>query len=226
MLDASLLGSLPADLRHHRGFARTFAPGKLTFGFIAPLEAYPNTPGPTLADHEKMAQYVDEAGFSSIWLRDVPFYDPSFGDVGQAIDPMVYAGFLAAITRQIGIGTAGIVLPLRDPLIVAKQAASVDVLLKGRFMLGLASGDRPAEYPAFGSDFDTRAERYREAFESFAVPWAATGRPTRRGSTARCAATSTWCPSPSPGASRNSPSAWPASPSNGSPSRPTAGFPT
>jgi luciferase-type oxidoreductase len=165
MLDASQLGSLPVDLQHHRGFARTFAPGKLTFGFIAPLEAYPNTPGPTLVEHEKMAQFVDEAGFSTIWLRDVPFYDPSFGDVGQAIDPMVYAGFLAAITRQIGIGTAGIVLPLRDPLIVAKQAASVDVLLKGRFMLGLASGDRPAEYPAFGSDFDSRAARYREAFE-------------------------------------------------------------
>ena len=53
---------------------------------------------------------------------------------------MVYAGFLASITRNVAIGTAGIVLPLRDPLIVAKQTASVDQQLGGRFILGLASG--------------------------------------------------------------------------------------
>jgi len=157
--------ALPQDLLNHRAFARVFAPGKLTFGFIAPLEAYPDTPGPTLRDHERLARRVDQAGFSALWLRDVPFYDPSFGDVGQVLDPMVYAGFLAAATEHIAIGTAGLVLPLRDPLIIAKQAASVDQLLGGRFLLGLASGDRPGEYPAFGADFHNRAERFREAFQ-------------------------------------------------------------
>jgi luciferase-type oxidoreductase len=164
MSHSSSLGALPGDLVDHRGFARVFAPGKLTFGFIAPLEAYPDTPGPTLRDHERLARRVDQAGFSALWLRDVPFYDPGFGDVGQVLDPLVYAGFLAAVTDHIAIGTAGLVLPLRDPLIIAKQAASVDQLLGGRFLLGLASGDRPAEYPAFGAEFTNRAERYREAF--------------------------------------------------------------
>lgn len=154
---------LPAELSTHRGFARVFRPGHLTFGFIAPLESYPDTPGPTLADHTAMAQKVDEAGFAAIWLRDVPFYDPHFGDVAQVIDPLVYAGYLAAVTRNIAIGTAGIVLPLRDPLIVAKQAASVDQLLGGRLILGLAGGDRPIEYPAFGVEFDSRADRFRDA---------------------------------------------------------------
>lgn len=151
------------ELQQHRGYARVFQPGHLTFGFIAPLESYPNSPGPTLQDHAQLARRVDEAGFSAIWLRDVPFYDPNFGDVGQILDPLVYAGFLAGVTRNIAIGTAGIVLPLRDPLIVAKQAASIDQLLGGRFILGLATGDRPVEYPAFGLDFNNRAERFRDA---------------------------------------------------------------
>jgi luciferase-type oxidoreductase len=155
--------ALAPELKQHPGYARVFQPGHLTFGFIAPLESYPNSPGPTLQDHAQLAQRVDEAGFSAIWLRDVPFYDPNFGDVGQILDPLVYAGFLAAVTKQIAIGTAGIVLPLRDPLIVAKQAASIDQLLGGRFILGLATGDRPVEYPAFGLDFGNRAERFRDA---------------------------------------------------------------
>ncbi|MRX10084.1 TIGR03571 family LLM class oxidoreductase [Pseudoduganella sp. FT25W] len=154
-----------ASLAQHAAFKRVFTPGRLTFGLIAPLEAYPDTPFPTLKDHERMAKMIDDAGFASMWLRDVPFYDPNFGDVGQMLDPFVYAGFLASVTSRISIGTAGIVLPLRDPIIVAKQAASVDQLSGGRFILGLSTGDRPSEYPAFGADFDNREERYREAFK-------------------------------------------------------------
>ena len=97
------------------------------------------------------------------YRSDVPFYDPSFGDVGQILDPIVYAGWLAAQTTRIAIGTAGIVLPLRDPLIVGKQAASVDQLLRGRFLLGLSTGNRASEFAAFGSDLGNRSDRYRDA---------------------------------------------------------------
>lgn len=146
-----------------RGFDRVFQAGRLTFGFIAPLESYPDRPAPTMQDHLSMARKVDHAGFSSIWLRDVPFYDPLFGDLGQVFDPIAYAGYLAAATRRIAIGTAGIVLPLRDPLAIAKQAATLDHLTDNRFILGLSTGDRPVEYPAFGIDFETRSDRFREA---------------------------------------------------------------
>jgi len=156
--------SLPVDLASHRGFGRVFQPGKLTLGLIAPLEGYPDSVAPTLDNHVEMVRKADEIGIAALWLRDVPFYDPGFGDVGQIIDPMVYAGFLAAHTRQIAIGSAGIVLPLRDPLIVAKQSTSVDQLLGGRFILGLSGGDRAEEFPAFGVSFDDRAERYRDAY--------------------------------------------------------------
>ena len=155
--------TVAADLAGHAAYARVFQPGRLTLGFIAPLEAYPDAPWPTLADHAALARKVDALDFAAIWLRDVPFYDPSFGDVGQVLDPMVYAGWLAAQTTRIAIGTAGIVLPLRDPLIVAKQAASVDQLLGGRLLLGLSTGDRPSEFAAFDSDLGNRPERYRDA---------------------------------------------------------------
>jgi len=159
----AIQASAPSDFARHRGFARVFRPQGLTLGFIMPLEAYPNGPLPTLVDHVERAHQVDEAGFAGLWLRDVPFLDPGFGDAGQILDPFAYAGFLAAVTENISVGTAGVVLPLREPLIVAKQAASVDQLLVGRFLLGLSSGDRPEEYPAFGLDFGNRAERYRDA---------------------------------------------------------------
>lgn len=147
----------------HRGFARVFNDGGLTFGFIAPLEAYPHGPAPTMHDHARLARLADDAGFTAIWLRDVPFHDPSFGDLGQVFDPMAYAGWLAAATSRITIGTAGIVLPLRDPLLVAKQATTLDHLTRNRFVLGLSSGDRPSEYPAFGAEFENRASRFRDA---------------------------------------------------------------
>jgi luciferase-type oxidoreductase len=147
----------------HRGFARVFQPGRLTFGFIAPLEGYPDSPAPTMRDHLAMAHKADEAGFAALWLRDVPFYDPSFDDLGQVFDPMVYAGFLAGVTSSIAIGTAGIVMPLRDPIEIAKQATTLDHLTANRFLLGLSTGDRPVEYPAFGAAFDNRADRFRDA---------------------------------------------------------------
>ncbi len=160
----SSIGPLPAELSNHPGYRRVFRPDRLTFGFIMPLEGYPDSPFPTLENHQKLARMADEAGFSALWLRDVPFYDPDFGDTGQMLDPLVYLGFLAAHTHRIALGTAGIVATLREPLIVAKQAVSADQLLGGRFLLGLSTGDRAIEYPAFGANYENRGERYREAF--------------------------------------------------------------
>ena len=146
-------------------FERVFPDNKLTVGLITPLEAYPGSPFPTLRDHQMLAKKAEDAGFASIWVRDVPFYDPNFGDAAQMLDPFVYAGYLSAVTTDIVLGTTGIVLPLREPISVAKQAASVDLLTGGRFILGVSTGDRPVEYPAFNVGFEDRAGRYREALE-------------------------------------------------------------
>lgn len=158
------MSELPATFRNHPGFRRSFAPGQLSLGFILPLEAYPDTPAPTMAEHAELTRLADELGFATLWARDVPTYDPMFGDVGQVFDPFTYLGFLAANTRQIALATGAAVITLRHPVHVAKQAASIDVMSGGRMLLGVASGDRPSEYPLFGLDaeYASRGERFRE----------------------------------------------------------------
>lgn len=151
------------NLAEHKAYSKVFRPGKLSFGLIAPMRGYPNSPFPDMSNHAAIVKKADEVGIDMMWLRDVPFYDPNFGDTGQLYDPMVYAGWLAAQTTNIAIGTAGVVLPLRDPSILAKQVLSVDQLTGGRFILGLAGGDRYSEYPAMGVDFETRVARFRDA---------------------------------------------------------------
>jgi len=115
---------------------------------VVPLEAHGNNPVSDMTRHLERARMADDLGFSALWLRDVPFNVPSFGDAGQVFDPFVYLGALAASTREIALGVASVVLPLRHPAHTAKAAASVDVLSGGRLLLGVASGDRPEEYPA------------------------------------------------------------------------------
>lgn len=70
------------------------------------------------------------------------------------------------------LGTAAVVLPLRQPLLVAKSAATVDVLSGGQFVLGLASGDRPVEYPLFGEEGQGRGATFRRGVEILRAAWA------------------------------------------------------
>jgi luciferase-type oxidoreductase len=69
------------------------------------------------------------------------------------------------------LGTASVVLPLRHPLHVAKSAASVDRLSEGRLVMGVATGDRDPEYPAFGVDPDERGAVFREAVSTLRTVW-------------------------------------------------------
>jgi luciferase-type oxidoreductase len=145
------------------GFRTMFAEEHLTLGLFVPIEAYQGSI-PTMHDHLLRARRADQLGFSALWIRDIPLYDPSFGDVGQIYDPWVYLGHLARHTRRISLATGSIVLPVRHPLHVAKAAASADQLSGGRVVLGVASGDRPVEFPAFALDPETRGERFRHSF--------------------------------------------------------------
>ena len=147
----------------NRAYGEVFTPGELSLGLVVPIEAYPHGPAPSMAQHIERVQLAESLGFSAVWLRDVPFNVPSFGDAGQLLDPFVYLGALATQTRDIALGVASVVLPLRHPAHVAKAAASVDSLSSGRLLLGIASGDRPEEYPALDIPFDSRGARFRES---------------------------------------------------------------
>lgn len=77
-------------------------------------------------------------------------------------DPLVMFGYLAAITSRIELVTGVIILPQRQTVLVARQAADVDLLSGGRLRLGIGTGWNYVEYDALGEDFATRGQRYSE----------------------------------------------------------------
>lgn len=155
----------------NQGYNSVYKLNKLTIGVTLPIEHYTNNSIPTMKEQVELVQLVEELGFSSIWLRDIPFNVPSFGDVGQMYDPFVYLGFLSAKTSKIALGVGSVILPLRHPAHIAKSAASIDNLSDGRLILGVASGDRPEEYPAMNFPFENRGKRFRESFEYISQIW-------------------------------------------------------
>lgn len=147
------------------GYNRVFKQNKLSIGLVVPIENYANSPVPTLKNHIERIQLAESLGFSAIWLRDVPFNVPSFGDAGQLYDPFVYLGALALQTSRITLGVASIILPFHHPAQVAKSAASIDDLSNGRLVLGIGTGDRPQEFTAFNVRLDQRGELFREGYD-------------------------------------------------------------
>lgn len=146
------------------GYNRVFEPGRLSIGLVAPIEHYGQSAVPNMNEHLQRVQQIEQLGFKALWLRDIPFHVPSFGDAGQLFDPFTYLGFLAGQTQAITLGISSIALPLHHPVHVAKSAATIDQLSGGRMILGVASGDRPDEYPAMDIDFEQRGALFRDAF--------------------------------------------------------------
>jgi probable F420-dependent oxidoreductase len=86
-------------------------------------------------------------------------------------EPMVLFGFLAGVTRSLEFVTGVIILPQRQTVLVAKQAAEVDLLSSGRFRLGVGIGWNKVEYEALGEDFGNRGKRSEEQIELMRRLW-------------------------------------------------------
>jgi probable F420-dependent oxidoreductase len=80
-------------------------------------------------------------------------------------DPFVMFAYLAGITKRIRFVTGILILPQRQTVLVARQAADVDLLSGGRLRLGIGVGWNPVEYEALGQDFHTRGARQEEQIE-------------------------------------------------------------
>ncbi|WP_200531123.1 LLM class oxidoreductase [Halorubrum sp. LN27] len=159
------------DAAHaNAGFRRLFGDDGLTFGLGFPLTGERRgTPDP--AEEVRLAERAEALGFDGLWARDVPTYWPKFGDAGGAFDPWALLSHAAARTDEVALGTASVVLPLRHPIHLAKSAATVDRLSDGRVVLGVASGDRDPEYPAFGVDPERRGEMVRNRIAAMRACW-------------------------------------------------------
>jgi alkanesulfonate monooxygenase SsuD/methylene tetrahydromethanopterin reductase-like flavin-dependent oxidoreductase (luciferase family) len=118
------------------------------------------TDGDTLLEWARRAEKAD---FSSLATIDRIVY-PSY-------DSLISLAAAAAVTERIGLVTNILIAPLRDEVLLAKEAASVDRLSAGRLTLGLAVGGRPDDYAAVGDGFDTRGQRFERQIETMKKVW-------------------------------------------------------
>ena len=88
-------------------FNQVFQAHTLSFGLIAPFMGYQKHIPDDLTAIADNARLAENLGFSALWVRDVPFYDPNVGDVGQGLDPMVTLAFLSAKTDKSHLARQG-----------------------------------------------------------------------------------------------------------------------
>jgi probable F420-dependent oxidoreductase len=134
---------------------------------------------------DAVAAAADRAGFATLWMGEhVVMVDDSasrypYSDDGKIavpapadwIDPMIGLSFAAAASSSIGIGTGVLLLPEHNPLVVAKQAATLDSLSGGRLTLGIGVGWSREEFDALGVPFERRGARTKEYVDAIRTLW-------------------------------------------------------
>lgn len=126
------------------------------------------------------ARAAESAGFDAVSVTDHPFPPARWVAAGghHALDPFVALSFAAAATTRLRLLTQVIVLPYRNPFLVAKAAATLDALSNGRLLLGVAAGYLEAEFAALGADFANRNDVADEAIGAIRAAWS--GEPVER----------------------------------------------
>jgi probable F420-dependent oxidoreductase len=138
------------------------------------------------------ARALEDAGFDSLWVSDhvvmpmtIGSYYP-FANDGQApwtgdipyVEAIVTLAVAATATERVRLGSAVLVLPQRNPVVLAKQVASLDAVSGGRIELGVGAGWLQEEFEALESPFEERGRRMEEWIEVLRDFW--TGRPSAR----------------------------------------------
>ena len=142
----------------------------MQIGFGAPVAGAWATPG-NLAS---FAARAEQAGYASLWtfqrlmVPEGSAMDPVYHSV---LDPMVALGYTAAVTSRIRLGVAVLNVPYVSPAIVAKQAATLDVLSGGRLDLGVGVGWQREEYDAAGLSFEGRGRLLNETLAVCQALW-------------------------------------------------------
>ena len=121
-------------------------------------------------DHEGMAQFAREAEELGFTHLRVPDRVAAVG-VDHVHEPLTLLAWVAAHTETIELVPSVIVLPTRQTVVVAKQAAEIDRLSGGRLRFGVGVGARAEDYAAFGQDFHTRGRRCDEQIEILRRLW-------------------------------------------------------
>lgn len=157
-------------IQKHNGFKRTFQQGHLTLGLMMPFD-HSEDIALSFENQVDLAQQAEYLGFTSLFVRDNPLYSPHLGNVTTNYDPFVFLSYLSAKTSKIALGTSSIVATLRHPIHLAKAATSLDLISGERFLLGLATGDRKFEFPAFKIKEEQLTELFQDAVYSMNTLW-------------------------------------------------------
>lgn len=108
----------------------------------------------------------EELGFDSVWTTDHILVPKKHSDpYGNILDCLTTLAYLGAVTQKIHLGTSILVLPLRNPIIVAKQITTIDYLTNGRLILGTAVGWMDEEFRNLATPFRGRGKRFEEAIQ-------------------------------------------------------------
>lgn len=123
------------------------------------------------------ARTAEAAGFESVWTGEhVVLPDPQQPPSPAAPDfpmmhPSTVLAYIAGVTSELKLGTGIVLIAQRNPLVLAKEMASLDVLSKGRLILGIGAGYLEAEFDALGVDFATRGARTDEYIDALRALW-------------------------------------------------------
>jgi probable F420-dependent oxidoreductase len=127
----------------------------------------------------RLARLAEQLGYESWWVGEhVVLPSPRTPQTPMdprdpILDPLVHLAYVAALTSEIRLGTAVVVLPQRNPLVLAKQVASLDVLSGGRLLLGVGAGYLEPEMTAVGVPMAGRGARTDEYLDAMTALWTA-----------------------------------------------------
>jgi probable F420-dependent oxidoreductase len=120
---------------------------------------------------------AEDAGFDSVWAGEhVILPDPQappspMAPQDPALDPFIALTWAASATTSVKLATGIVIMPQRNPVVLAKQVASIDVLSSGRFVLGIGVGYLEPEFRAIGANFEDRGAVTDEYLEAMQHLW-------------------------------------------------------
>ncbi len=140
----------------------------MKFGYILPNY------GDKISAQELLgiSRICEEEGFDSVWATDHIIMPRKLKEpYGQLLEPLITLAFVAAGTKKLKVGTSCVVLAQRNPILVAKQAAALDVFSRGRVILAFGAGWAKKEFGFLNADFQRRGRITDESIRLMRALW-------------------------------------------------------
>ena len=126
---------------------------------------------PTVEHIRQVATRAEQLGYDSVWAGDHVLVPADQKRMRFFADPLVTLSCIAGFTEKLQLGTSVVVAPLRNPLVLAKQAATLDYLSNGRLILGLGGGWLEQEFDYLNVDFAERGRMFDETLRILRTLW-------------------------------------------------------